>query len=540
MNLYNNKLRKIEKQRELLLEKEQKELQPWKVDKKSRKIISEKFPNKKPLYERTLDLAEKRRRELEYLARVNEIEKENEMKKLKTRWNSGKLDRETFDDFIEKQKLWEKHKNTKVMLLREEYDEIEKKAIEETMFKPQLNINKKAKSITKRNENINSKKVHERLYEYNEELKNKKANLGKKNIPTFVPIINKKIPKYIKNKNKKNINDWENQENRDIYLNNYSNISNNLNENEYPENVINANYINNLDDYTNIEKIDLKTNFYNEKNIDKHYSRDLEKNNIDNLMKVNRKNSAPIQRSDSDLSFSIKQMLKPKFEKKDFDLNTKGLKTDFNNINAGNNLKNLLNENKNQKNEEIILNKNNSQKEIFKNMSSGNIKRRLSDKLPIERFSIPINNIKVNQNLGNKNYNSKENEIKSLKKINTIIPDDTYINKKTLNMNINNVQNNLNDCFDNDNKTIMLEDKNVQKLNLKKRLSTSLVEENRGINYILKSLNNENNNISQLYFKGLNGEDKSNVFNQQGSLGINNHNQNINFNENRSNLKKKF
>ncbi len=424
MNLYNNKLRKIDRHRELLLEKEQKQLQPWKVDEKSRKIISEKYPNEKPIYERTLELAEKKKRELEHLARENEIQKENEIKKLKTRWNSGKINRETFDDFVEKQKLWEKHKNSKVILLREEYDEIEKKAIEDTMFKPQLN--KKFKCINKKNEDINPKKVHERLYEYNEELKNKKANLEKKNIPKFVPNINKKLPSYIKSKNKKNINEWEIYENTN---NAFPNFSNNLNENEF--NKINSN----LDSYLNIQDGN-----FNEKDF---LERERNFNNFEGNFKINRRISAPPKRSDSDLSFSKNNILKPKNNKNDFDLTSKGIKTAFNNLNAGSNLKNLINEK--EKNELKALEENMRKKnETIKNMNNLNEKKRLSEIFPIDMFSIPFSNIKVNNLIKDQIGNSNSNN---------------------------------NNQYE-----------NVKKSKNKKRISTSVIEENRGKGYVYNSL----------------------------------------------------
>jgi len=188
MNLYNNLQKKLEKQREKnLIEEQRKHSVPWQVSKKSRKIIVKKLKDEKPIYERTIELAEKKKRGIENASRKMELEKENEIRKIKTRWNNEKkINKESLEEFIEKQKLWELHKQTKVTILREQYDGIMKKAIEETMFKP--DIGKMPKSIAKKT-NIEGKRVHERLYELNEELKNKKANLEKMNKPKFIPIM---------------------------------------------------------------------------------------------------------------------------------------------------------------------------------------------------------------------------------------------------------------------------------------------------------------------------------------------------------------
>lgn len=442
MNLYNNRQRKIEKQRELLLIKEQENYEPWKIAKNSRKIIMEKLKNEKPLYERTLDVAEKKKRELEFSVKVQEIKNENELKKMKTRWNNGKLNNESFDNFVEKQNLWKQNKANKVMFLKETYDEIEKKAIEETMFKPQ--IKHKSNSISK-NINNGNKKVHERLFEYNEELKNKKANLEKNNIPKFIPNINKKLPKYIKNKQKGKLRDLNNEEFNNLsgnYSFNQSNIRNYNNDEMHinDANNINKNYI---DCFQNDEKMIQKNQQYLGMNINNNI-----KNNRNNSCSMNemnsnynpnneRKNSAPINQMDINYNPNynrknsapneknnffnpkINSLSKPKLNLRGYDLNTIGLQTDFNNVKAGNNLKNLINKNKE---ENFYINENETKSKNSQNKKgTDKAKNILNDKLPIEKFSIPISNIKLEDSTlkNNKYSNFRESEKISNLKLNS-------------------------------------------------------------------------------------------------------------------------
>lgn len=415
MNLYNNLQKRLEKQREKkLIEEQQKHQVPWQISKNSRKIIVNKFKDEKPIYERSLELAEKKKRELENASRRMEIEKENEMKKLKTKWNKEKkLNKETFEEFIEKQKLWELNKQTKVTILREEYDEIMKKAIEETMFKPE--IGKKPKSIAKRS-NIEGKKVHERLYEYNEELKNKKANLEKKNKLNFIPTINKKLPKYLVNKKKDRNEILYFGENNQI---NYSNDSGFQDD-------INQEYAKNLKIFLNVE----------DKNATLIENKINDKRSVDqDSIATNRRNSAPAERKNSNSNVSINTMLKSKLDQSDFDLKRKGLISDLNNINnGGNNLKGLLNEK--QENIKIEPKPKNSQEIIYRNMSNGKINKKLSDKFPLERFSVPLNNIKINYHLSinNENTNLIEPGNKNIKRLNSMIPKSTNMIDNNLDM----------------------------------------------------------------------------------------------------------
>jgi len=414
MNLYKNLQRKLEKKREIQEEEEQKKQTPWQINKNSRKIIMSKFKEEKPLYERTLDIAEKRKRNLENAVRINEIEKESEIEKMKTRWNSGKIKKEIVNNFIEKQKLWEQNKQTKVIMLREEHEIIQKKAIENTMFKP--NFCKKSKNIIKVTEN-ETKKVHERLYEYNDELKNKKQLLQKKSQPKFIPILNKKLPKYIKNnKNRERLIDLkagENQINHNI--NNCSNFSNFCFEGQSHDEATNINLIdisaNRANPWNNLE---LK-NFKNESNLEK--SKNKFSQNYKALIRIN---SAPINRSISNSRISMNTTSKPKLNEKDFELKKKGLKSDFNNIHTGKNIKCLLIQKSNEHNNKIDkkdkeLKRKNSQHIEFKNISNKSIKRKLSDRLPIDKFSISIHNSKfdafnqidedqINSNTNDKNY----------------------------------------------------------------------------------------------------------------------------------------
>lgn len=568
MNLYNNLQKKLEKQREKkIIEEQQKHLIPWQVSKNSRKIIGDKFKDEKPIYERTLELAEKKKREIENASRKMEIQKENEMKKLKTRWNNQKkINKESFEGFIEKQMLWEHNKQTKVTILREEYDEIMKKAIEETMFKP--DIGKRPISIAKKSNN-DGKRVHERLYDYNDELKNKKANLEKKNIPKFIPIINKKLPKYLVNKSKAKNEDMFFGENRNQI--DYSNYSNDL---EFQDD-INEDFENNLKNFINVDNpyanIKLNENF-NNITADKKDKRTIEKNSII----VNRRNSAPLERN---ITNPKNNMLKNKLEKKDFDLNNKGLKSDFNNIYAGNNLKNLLN-NKQEINKEIEPKSKISQEIVYRNLSNGKINKKLSDKFPLERFSVPVNSIKINYPINNKDVNISMNEPnnKIVKRLNSMIPEskNKIDNNLDMKMNVNkhpvvyqqSYDSPLNHNFEpekddanNISRLIMIDDSINQNNNdmairkesinhnignnnrNKKRVSTSVIEENRGKNLIMNSLNKQeslNNKLIGNNNKIVYGHEKRGTVNPNEAFAFNNYKNAMNLYENIGNFKNKL
>lgn len=512
MNLYNNLQKKLEKQREKqLLEEQQKHLIPWQVSKNSRKIIVNKLREEKPIYERSSEIAEKKKRELENASRRSEIEKENEMRKMKTRWNiEKKIDKESFENFIEKQKLWELNKQSKVTILREEYDEIMKKAIKETMFKP--DIRKKPQSAAKKN-NHDSKRVHERLYECNEELKNKKAILEKRNQPKFVPTINKKLPKYIKNKNKhlnENIYNLE----EDKHGLDYSNFSNELGF----ENETKVQYANNLMNFTNVENLNPIYNNFEKKTLNK---KEEKIENSENIL-LNRKFSAQKEKKDSHVI--LNKILKNKLEKKDFELEKQGFKSDLNNINAGNNLKNLLN---GHKDDNINVYKPKKSLEIvYRNLSNGKINKKLSEKLPLERFSVPVNNIRINYQFTPNDSEDIKDQVRNqeIKRLNTMVPEykskiegseNLKINKKSTVYNpnsinipiIDNLDPNIKENQDNLSQTNFLDESSQININhsrkessntnrnykYNKRLSNSIVEENRSKNFISKSLNKEEN-----------------------------------------------
>jgi len=263
-------------------------------------------------------------------------------------------------------------------------------------------------------------------------------------------------------------------------------------------------------------------------------------------------------------------------EKKDFDLNNKGLKSDFNNMNAGSNLKNLLNENldlnDNNNNKIESKLKNPSQNIVYRNLSSGKINKKLSDKFPLERFSVPVNKIKINFPLTNHEAqtNFKEPSNKPLKRFNSVNPN-AKNNENSLNMNIDKnpfLRESLKMPFqhsfepeieknNNISRSIIMDDSKKQANNdmfirkestnsnikNKKRLSTSVIEENRSKNFIMTNLNKEesiqNKQITNTNYYMF-GNEKRKTLNPNEAFMFNNYKDVINIYDNVGKFKNKL
>ena len=366
MNLYNNlqkKLDKLRKKNDLAIVGEK-----WKMSENSRKIVSGKL-HEKPIYERALEIAEIQKINKEKIIKENEIEKEKVNTNIQTKWNQGYIDEEVFQGFIDKQKNWNLMKDTKNTMLKEKLEKIENEAIKSTLFKPKILT--KSRSLAK-NQNQEKEKVHDRLYKYTDELKIKKEELEKKNKPSFAPQINNRIPKYLKIKS--NNNQFNKNE-----------INNNLDD-QYNNDLlkeINNQNIRNSEDYMkkNINYLEEKKDFFKNSNI-------------------NRRQSAPNERNISENNVSFSNQMKNNINN-NFDLKGNGILNDFNNVNHGENFKNIINNNsiKNLRNA-FILNQNINNNQINSNLKI-NESKKLNDRLPIQKFSIPVSNIKIDNLLIN-------------------------------------------------------------------------------------------------------------------------------------------
>lgn len=492
MNLYNLKQRKLEKMREKQIMKEI--YHPsWKISENSKKIINTKFQNEKPIYDRALEIAEKKKRVIENNARENELKQEGETQKLKTKWNSGHNNEEAFHGFVEKQKLWGIMKETRVLMLKEEYEKRQKEAIQASLFKPKVTY--KSKSIAKTD---NTKKVHERLYDYSEELKNKKIANEKKEKKKFIPNINTKIPNYIKNR-KKEINNQKNLNNRQINHQN-TNLKHLMpvyNEENYCENEndTNENYIGNLVEFLDVEnKTKEKGSITHIKdNINKSIHNENNKKN--ESASLNRKQSAQIKLTSQNLTNSILKGYinnqKNEKELKHYDLYIKGLKSDLNNLNAGNNssIKLLMNEKGNKKdNVEVNFNQINDRENFYREMSNRHqIKKtkKLADKLPLHRFSVPITDI-VNQN------SFKDILIKD-----EILNENSNLNNIHLNKNL---KKHRNTSIENISKIKnQFENENIKKNSVNPLNQSEIITNNKSQNedIIINKINNKNTEYSE-------------------------------------------
>lgn len=238
------------------------------ITKQSQKILETKLIDKKPIYERTSEILNDKNQKIEKLksmySELKAIEEEESIGSFKA---PGQYDESKFLEWRKETEIREKRRNEKIGKIKQEIEYLETESIK-NMHKPM--IDKKSEKIAKSkmsSEDLNQS-VYNKLYNLHGEKINKINQLSQKNIPTFTPSINTKLPQFLQNSiyNKVTKNSSISIGNKYTmkkpYMNskNYINSSMDLNSNLHPNEHI---YSNENGQYSRNKIHSSMTEFYN-------------------------------------------------------------------------------------------------------------------------------------------------------------------------------------------------------------------------------------------------------------------------------------
>lgn len=165
------------------------------LSKNTQKIIQNKLKKERPIYQRVEEVLVQKEENLYELKRAAYDEEVEEQLEHVSRWNVGHVDDDKFGNFLKTQSHWQQYKQEKLEYLKGEYSRFEEQE-QKSYYKPTINKASEAIALNK-NRKLRDKTVHERLHNQHEEKLLKKEKLAHQDKPSFTPVINKKIPKYL-------------------------------------------------------------------------------------------------------------------------------------------------------------------------------------------------------------------------------------------------------------------------------------------------------------------------------------------------------
>ena len=166
--------------------------------KNSQKII-DKLSYKKPIYARTTEILKNRDQKVEKMksmySELKNIEEEESIGviKLPTHYNENH-----FNEWRKTNDFWEKNKNEKIVKIKQENENLETETFK-NLHHPSIDKRSELMVRSKVLNDENYAPIYDKLFNLHNEKPNKIHQLMLKNMPTFSPSINNKIPNFLQN-----------------------------------------------------------------------------------------------------------------------------------------------------------------------------------------------------------------------------------------------------------------------------------------------------------------------------------------------------
>ena len=165
------------------------------LTKYTQKIIKKKFSKEKPIYQRYQEVIDAKNKELSIKRMIKYEEEQNICKEFSNMSQCMNYDQNHFESWLKDNSNWVLQKDEKVKRMKKRYDYLEHVEVNLT-FKPQ--ISKKSEKLARVRSVNNVSEMVDRLHNEHIEKVMRKNEMIEKSIPTFMPSVNNKIPKYIK------------------------------------------------------------------------------------------------------------------------------------------------------------------------------------------------------------------------------------------------------------------------------------------------------------------------------------------------------
>ena len=175
------------------------------INEESKKIMEKKQGFVKPIYQRAKEVEESKKNKIQTIKKNIEEKKakidEDDMQKSKFhKKNKQHHYNETeFSEWRNNQLNWETQKNKKIQDCKENFQKQQLETVSK-FYHPVIDKNSEYLAKSKNTNNIDNVSVFQKLYDLNEEKQKKLALKTIEALPDFKPSINKKVPKYLKNK----------------------------------------------------------------------------------------------------------------------------------------------------------------------------------------------------------------------------------------------------------------------------------------------------------------------------------------------------
>ena len=195
-----------------------------KINKLSQKINEKNLLETKPIQTRTQEIVEKKYLKIDKLKQIYREIEEMECSQITSRTN---FNEKKFEEWLNKQSKWESKKKSKIVSTKKETERLETENMK-SMYHPTIDKKSekliKSKVLASNSSYKNKELIYDKLYNLKDDKYNKIVQKLVDNIPTFTPIINKRLPNFNKAKQYKNYNNQKIEPNSNSLKTRYNSV----------------------------------------------------------------------------------------------------------------------------------------------------------------------------------------------------------------------------------------------------------------------------------------------------------------------------